>query len=81
MRFDPNTSVGDMLPVFDANLTPRLPTSLADVAELSLENRAGASMKLEESFEHVVHTMDKINYINGKRATPMPPPCWRNGPT
>jgi hypothetical protein len=66
-RFDPNVSLESMLPKFAVNLTPRLPKSLTEVFEISLEDRYSKTMKADEAFEQIAHMMDKVNHANAKK--------------
>jgi HEAT repeats len=66
-KFEPNRSVKDLLPAaFGHSLKPRLPKTLAEVAEIGLESPLSATLKADEAFEHVAHLMDKVNLANAK---------------
>jgi len=66
-KFDPNMSIDSLVPMISTKMTPRLPTSLADIIEVGLEDRASKTMKADEAFEHIAHMMDKMNFANSKK--------------
>ena len=67
VKFDPKLTPEQFIPVrADAAPTPRLPKTLAEVPEVSLEDPT-AAMKPEEAFEYVSHLVEKINQVNTSR--------------
>jgi hypothetical protein len=67
VKFDPKLTPEQFIPVrADAVLAPRLPKTLAEVPEVSLEDSC-APMKPEEAFEYVSHLVEKINQVNTTR--------------
>lgn len=64
VKFDPKMPMESLVPVRSAAAAAtRLPQTLAEVPELSLEDPA-EPMKAEEAFEYVAHMVEKINHVN-----------------
>lgn len=64
VKFDPKMPLDNLVPVRSAAVAAtRLPQTLAEVPELSLEDPA-EPMKAEEAFEYVAHMVEKINHVN-----------------
>jgi hypothetical protein len=65
VRFDANTPVERLLPIRAGAAVPtRVPKTLAEAPEISLENAHGKVLPVEEAFEHVSHLIEKINLVN-----------------
>jgi len=65
VRFDPNASIHGLLPVRAGAVVPsRLPQTLAEIPEVSLEDPHAKAMAADEAFEHVSHLIEKINHVN-----------------
>jgi hypothetical protein len=65
VSFDPNLSTDRLLPTRAGATIPKsLPTTLADVPEVSIEDDHSAKLPAGEAFEHVAHLIEKINHVN-----------------
>ncbi len=65
VRFDPNTRFENLLPVRAGAAVPaKLPQTLADVPEVSLEDQHAKALPAEDAFEHVSHLIEKISHVN-----------------
>jgi hypothetical protein len=65
VKFDPKMPLEQLVPVrANAALPVRLPQTLAEVSEVSLEDPCSQTMKADEAFEHVSALIEKINHVN-----------------
>jgi hypothetical protein len=70
VKFDAATPVKDLLPPApkaSAVGKIRLPQTLAQIPELSLQDPLAKSLKLEQTVEHTARTIDRIHHLNQKK--------------
>jgi hypothetical protein len=69
VRFDPQVAIDRLLPARAGAAVPtRLPRTLAEVPEVSLEDPPVKALAADEAFEHVAHLIEKINHVNQTKA-------------